>query len=303
MHHPIRCHTLTPVLALALGLGMTPATAQKVQEEIVYYDSMGFESPDYHLGPLPGYTYQQGQNLWVTIGDDWTDREQIPVQDQVVRDGQAAVAFHAAGHDADRPELYRGTFFGMDENLPIMRIDVDIRLASSNEHTEEWLIVHQQTAMSGIHMLGILANNDIRAVDHSTGEMLVAEQPFVRDEWHKLTVQFDCRTSTADYWLNGELIFDDIGTVQVACLYGLFGIFADQAGDDTFYMDNLRIVNTAESTDCTADWNEDGAVNTADFVAYLNDWANGNSRADLNEDGQVNSQDFIAFLGLWSAGC
>ncbi|VAX41647.1 hypothetical protein MNBD_PLANCTO03-330, partial [hydrothermal vent metagenome] len=67
MHHPIRCHTLTPVLALALGLGMTPATAQQTQEEIVYYDSMGFESPDYHLGPLPGYTYQQGQNLWVTI--------------------------------------------------------------------------------------------------------------------------------------------------------------------------------------------------------------------------------------------
>lgn len=296
-HHP----SFIPALALAAGLIANPAAAQ---EEIVYYDSNGFETPDYQPGTLPGYNFNQGQDLWVTIGDDWTDRDQIVVQDQVVREGNAAVAFHAAGHDANRPELYRGTFFSRDENLPIMQVDLDFRLASSGEHTEEWLIVHQQTAMSGLHMLGILANDDIRVMDFVTGEFFIADQSLVRDEWHHLTIRFNFPASTADYWLNGELIFDDVNTVETFMdMYSLFGIFADGAGDDTFYMDNLRIVNTTEDTGCTADWNDDGDVNTADFVAFLNDWANADSDADLNEDGEVNTQDFIAFLGLWSAGC
>lgn len=54
---------------------------------------------------------------------------------------------------------------------------------------------------------------------------------------------------------------------------------------------------------CTPDWNGDGAVNTQDFIAYLNSWTAGEPRADLNGDGLINTQDFIAFLNLWTAGC
>ena len=62
---------------------------------------------------------------------------------------------------------------------------------------------------------------------------------------------------------------------------------------------------------CQADWNEDGAVNTIDFIAYLNDWSEqrlqnctgGGCTADLNGDGSVNTIDFITFLNLWVAGC
>lgn len=54
---------------------------------------------------------------------------------------------------------------------------------------------------------------------------------------------------------------------------------------------------------CDADWNGDGTVNTQDFIAFLGQWAAGDSGADLNGDGAVNTQDFIVFLGLWAAGC
>ena len=54
---------------------------------------------------------------------------------------------------------------------------------------------------------------------------------------------------------------------------------------------------------CVADFNGDGAVNTQDFIAYLNAWSARDPRADVNADGVVNTQDFIAFLNLWSAGC
>ncbi len=59
----------------------------------------------------------------------------------------------------------------------------------------------------------------------------------------------------------------------------------------------------AEPSDCVADFNGDGTVNTADVLAFLNAWNAGDSSADINGDGTVNSQDVLAFLNLWNAGC
>lgn len=60
---------------------------------------------------------------------------------------------------------------------------------------------------------------------------------------------------------------------------------------------------TSCAAGCVADWNDDGSVDTRDFIAFLGDWSAGDPDADLNGDGDVNTQDFIAFLNLWSAGC
>ena len=49
-----------------------------------------------------------------------------------------------------------------------------------------------------------------------------------------------------------------------------------------------------------ADITGDGAVNTQDFVAYLNLWANSLPGADFNRDGGIDTQDFVAFLAAWS---
>ncbi|MCC7387957.1 MAG: VCBS repeat-containing protein [Phycisphaerales bacterium] len=54
---------------------------------------------------------------------------------------------------------------------------------------------------------------------------------------------------------------------------------------------------------CPADFNQDGAVNTIDVIAFLGAWSAGDPSADVNHDGLVNTQDVIAFLGAWAAGC
>jgi len=54
---------------------------------------------------------------------------------------------------------------------------------------------------------------------------------------------------------------------------------------------------------CAADFNDDGAVNTQDVLAFLNAWTSGNARADFNGDGVINTQDVLAFLNAWTTGC
>ena len=58
-----------------------------------------------------------------------------------------------------------------------------------------------------------------------------------------------------------------------------------------------------DQTTCRADFNNDGSVNTIDFIAYLNAWSAQDQSADFNSDGQINTIDFVAFLNTWVAGC
>ncbi|MCC7387956.1 MAG: VCBS repeat-containing protein [Phycisphaerales bacterium] len=70
-------------------------------------------------------------------------------------------------------------------------------------------------------------------------------------------------------------------------------------------------MNPCTPPPCPADFNHDGAVNTSDFVAFLNAWAHqrnqdctgGGCSADFNDDGQVDTSDFVAFLNTWAQGC
>ena len=54
---------------------------------------------------------------------------------------------------------------------------------------------------------------------------------------------------------------------------------------------------------CLADFNDDGAVNTLDVLAFLNAWNAGDAGADCTGDGAVNTIDVLCFLNLWNAGC
>jgi hypothetical protein len=54
---------------------------------------------------------------------------------------------------------------------------------------------------------------------------------------------------------------------------------------------------------CEPDWNDDGALDSRDFIAYLNDWVAGDPQADINDDGVVDTRDFIQYLNLWTGGC
>ena len=54
---------------------------------------------------------------------------------------------------------------------------------------------------------------------------------------------------------------------------------------------------------CIADFNDDGIVNTLDFLAFLNAYNAGDMRADVNGDGILNTLDFLVFLNAYNEGC
>ena len=54
---------------------------------------------------------------------------------------------------------------------------------------------------------------------------------------------------------------------------------------------------------CRADLNDDGLIDTRDFLVFLSKWSANDLIADWNDDGTVNTQDFIAYLNSWTMGC
>jgi hypothetical protein len=54
---------------------------------------------------------------------------------------------------------------------------------------------------------------------------------------------------------------------------------------------------------CTADWNNDGGVNSSDIAAFLSTWLTSlgvsSIGGDFNDDGAVNSADIAAYLAAW----
>lgn len=55
--------------------------------------------------------------------------------------------------------------------------------------------------------------------------------------------------------------------------------------------------------DRLADWNGDGAVNTIDFLTFLNHWNDRLPEADVNADGVLDTRDVRDCLNTWTFGC
>ncbi len=58
-----------------------------------------------------------------------------------------------------------------------------------------------------------------------------------------------------------------------------------------------------QNADCLGDFNEDGAVDTQDVLAFLNAWAANDPAADIDGNGIIDTRDVIAFLNAWSESC
>ena len=65
--------------------------------------------------------------------------------------------------------------------------------------------------------------------------------------------------------------------------------------------DQFAIIPIATDPCLYADFNNDGSVNTQDFITFLNAWTTGDTTSDCNADGNVNTQDFICFLNIWTS--
>jgi murein DD-endopeptidase MepM/ murein hydrolase activator NlpD len=69
------------------------------------------------------------------------------------------------------------------------------------------------------------------------------------------------------------------------------------------HVDGPPATLTITMAGCRPDINADGAVNVADFLAFLAAYAAASPIADIDHSGQVNVADFLSFLQLYAAGC
>lgn len=90
-------------------------------------------------------------------------------------------------------------------------------------------------------------------------------------------------------------IFDLAGTI------GQLDAGTPMTGGDFTLTGGFWSAGTEES--CYADFNNDGQVNTLDFLAYLNAFTDGDMAADCNQDAQINTLDFLCFLNAFTEGC
>ncbi len=110
--------------------------------------------------------------------------------------------------------------------------------------------------------------------------------------------------------VNGFVFITDESTATDG-IYGLYSFILNADGTLTQNGPILPTPGTRPETmvvwnpgnPCPADFNNDGAVNTLDVLAFLNAWSAGDPSADFNGDGSINTLDVLAFLNAWSTGC
>ena len=65
----------------------------------------------------------------------------------------------------------------------------------------------------------------------------------------------------------------------------------------------LQFWGSSASDSCNfADCDNDGTVNTRDFLCFLGRWSAGDLSADCDGDGSISTADSLCYLGIW-AGC
>lgn len=111
--------------------------------------------------------------------------------------------------------------------------------------------------------------------------------------------------SETDFWL-----YDEVGGTAPAgtSRVGYYLLFLQFTDDDypfgapgAMFFDLVSLETTGAG--CAPDLNDDGRVDTQDFIAFLNLWSARDPIADWNGDGTINTQDFVAFLNDWVVGC
>ncbi len=93
----------------------------------------------------------------------------------------------------------------------------------------------------------------------------------------------------------------------------VIGIFATLALVVATWTGDISVIKppaaSAQSANCPGDFNGDGKVNLADFLAFAGGFgarsgdANYNTRLDLNGSGAIDLSDFLAFAGVFGTNC
>ncbi len=103
-----------------------------------------------------------------------------------------------------------------------------------------------------------------------------------------------CNDDFSPFELNSRIIAQVKKGVEYTIRIGGAG------GERGFYV--LSVGEIVPNT-CYADFNQDGVLNTLDFLMFLNAWTAQENAADFNDDGVVNTLDVLAYLNAYNAGC
>ena len=144
----------------------------------------------------------------------------------------------------------------------------------------------------------IVFSNTSGLVQNWQGNVLA----LITDQWVNLRIEIDLDADTMDQFYDGQVLGAGMSWSGNVALGGAQAIAALDLFSDSLngiHYDDLSLL----SADCYADFNDDGTVNTLDFLAYLNAFSNGDPAADCNDDGTVNTLDFLCFLNAFNAGC
>lgn len=194
-------------------------------------------------------------------------------------------------------------------------------------YSDSWLAFHNTNCCNAND-----ADLFVRFPDGGVGISGEYDGALPPDQWRRVAFVFDhdgTSTRLAKYIDGTPVGSQDLGGIDgrwsIYSRYDgtpTFHLFTDDSGDvSSAYVSSVHFADRAMSPQeiadlggadadgvlpdpsCMPDWNEDGNVNTQDFIGYLGDWSAGDPRADVNGDGAVNTQDFLAFLNAWVAGC
>lgn len=91
------------------------------------------------------------------------------------------------------------------------------------------------------------------------------------------------------------------GQFQAVSERGLYEVTLLAWDANGVYADSAPV--TVRINSCAADYDNTGAVNVFDLLAYLDVWFAGGAAADLDQSGAVDVFDLLQFLDGWFAGC
>ncbi len=139
----------------------------------------------------------------------------------------------------------------------------------------------------------------------------VAPASFALDTWYQLRLNWESNgnMTVSLYDESGTTLLSQTPTVATGVTtQGGIALRGFTTASSAFnHVDDIGRVSGCPGTGagaCSrADWNEDGAIDFNDFLAFLNDFNAEDPCADLNGDGVVDFNDFLEFLNIYNLGC
>ena len=174
-----------------------------------------------------------------------------------------------------------GGVSGLNQLVPgISEGDTVVLSMSAYTPNFDTIVGTENFVLQKIEFLGDDLGNPL---DFKTGVVIDGSGSYAEDTWHSSEISGVAPAGTQMVRIVAQIVQPDCegGSVRID------GVVASTDG-------------STGGGSCSGDFNDDGAVNGADFGILLSAWgACGGCDEDLNQDGFVNGADIGAFLALW----